>query len=433
MASPLSGRLLAGLLLAGLAAAQCRPVSPPSGAAPPPAVEAEVEGIALGTVGTDRAQLALTLRLRSRRAATVENLRFANLEVNGLPVFASPVTQTMHLAAGASTPLPEPLRVSVYYRDLDSLQPLIALVQTGQAHIQGTADLEADLNPLEKIVLASRHATVVSDFENDVPVAVPGGLPLRLAAVAALGAANQALQSAVSDASSAAARFFRERRELAAAYRPALLRVQTDFTLDQGGGQSAAYTCSGLGFRIAADRALAPQRLVHPWAYDAALAEAMQHQHARLIAAAYGLQDAPAGSLRILALAPQPPQTVFLPEGGGRPVRIHLQAAAAPANLALLALPAEPAAVPRLDTTDGPGHWDELASFRLRPGQAAPEIFFVAAQRQGDAILLADPVDASAWGAPLIGPNGIVGMIQDESTAVSLAAATRLLAAAPAH
>jgi hypothetical protein len=88
---------------------------------------------------------------------------------------------------------------------------------------------------------------------------------------------------------------------------------------------------------------------------------------------------------------------------------------------------AAPAPVAALDS------WEHVAVFRLRVDaktkKPSVEVLQLGARREGQGIRLSVPVDAAVFGSPIVTPDGVIGLVQDEQTGAFLPA--DLLAPAP--
>jgi hypothetical protein len=72
-------------------------------------------------------------------------------------------------------------------------------------------------------------------------------------------------------------------------------------------------------------------------------------------------------------------------------------------------------------TASSTREWDHAALFRPRAGSPANfEVIYVRARRVENRIELLDPTDSSAFGSPLIVSEGLIGIVQSESTAALL-------------
>jgi hypothetical protein len=70
--------------------------------------------------------------------------------------------------------------------------------------------------------------------------------------------------------------------------------------------------------------------------------------------------------------------------------------------------------------------WERVAVFRLREDPVthlhSVEILQLGARREGKGIQLSDPVDSAVFGSPIVTPDGVIGMVQDEQTGTFLPA-----------
>jgi hypothetical protein len=90
------------------------------------------------------------------------------------------------------------------------------------------------------------------------------------------------------------------------------------------------------------------------------------------------------------------------------------------AQLCSAGLIAAPAAV------IGAEKWDRAAVYRARidssTGRRTVENLALKATRDGNTIRLSDPVDSSVFGSPIVTPDGVIGIVEDERTGIFLRA-----------
>jgi hypothetical protein len=87
-------------------------------------------------------------------------------------------------------------------------------------------------------------------------------------------------------------------------------------------------------------------------------------------------------------------------------------------------------------STDTQASWESVAVYRFPGGterkQLHPDLIFVPVAKENARLRLATSVDGSAWGAPLISPQGVIGVIQSESTGITWEDIQRVLLVSPA-
>jgi hypothetical protein len=70
--------------------------------------------------------------------------------------------------------------------------------------------------------------------------------------------------------------------------------------------------------------------------------------------------------------------------------------------------------------------WEQVAVFRVREDTAtrkpSVEVIQLRARREGLGIRLSEPVDAAVFGSPIVTPEGVIGLVQDEQTGAFLPA-----------
>jgi hypothetical protein len=114
-------------------------------------------------------------------------------------------------------------------------------------------------------------------------------------------------------------------------------------------------------------------------------------------------------------------------ETGSGPGTVTVLRRASPSSLTVLKLrvPAStpglavaPAAVAAQDS------WDQVAVFRQRrnpaTGETYVEAFGLGARREGQGIRLTVPVDSAVFGSPIVTPDGVIGIVQDEQAGALL-------------
>ena len=450
--------LLVSSVFAVPGSAQCRVVPEESegalAAAPPPSADAQLEKMAVADVGRDHLRLALSLGLLSKNELTVRQITFEGLRVNGIPFYVAPVTDRIQLPAKQQFELPQPLQLTVFYRDADSLKPLTELAEQGKAHVEGTLYLDVELKALQKFFLGTGKAHVPVSFSRDVPVEIPGGTLARAGAVRVLAAADSALESAKDKADSMLNSGMRWRGQLSREYTPAMLLVQTRFMLSGPKGDQVVFACTGPGFRIAPKRFILLKELYEPWKFDPEMATALKEDHFTVapksddvsvwpadqpLAKGGGLADPLArkslNQIRVVTEPPDDNETVLVPREKGHPKKVPVHRRESPANMVLLEFTELPAsATPigmRGNSTGQQTSWDSVAVYRFPGGtdrkQTHPDLIFLPVTKENARLKLAVPVDGSAWGAPLISPQGVIGVIQSENSGLTWEEVQRIL------
>jgi hypothetical protein len=430
--------------------AQCRvvpEVSQGSLAAPaPPSVDAQLEKMTVADLARDHLRLALSLALLSRNDLAVRQITFESLRVNGIPFYAAPWTDRLQLLAKQRFEMPQPLQLTVYYRDADSLKPLTELAGQSKAHVEGTLYLDVELKALQKFFLMTGKARVPVSFAMDVPVEIPGGTIARAGAVRVLEAADIALQGARDKADSMLNAGLRWRGQLSREYAPAMLLAQSRFMLSGPHGDQVVFACTGAGFRVAPGRFILLKELVEPWKFDPEMAAAIKDDHFKMAPDSYDLSIWPADQsagkggtmgdpvarqsqkqIRVVSEPADDEDTVLVPRAEGHPKKTKVHRRESEANLVLLEFTgADATAAPKAMQgcpTDKLTSWESVAVYRFPGGterkQPHPDLVFVSVTKDNARLKLATSVDGSAWGAPLISPQGVIGVVQSESSGIT--------------
>jgi hypothetical protein len=420
----------------------------------------DLDEVTVSQVTSDHIQFALSFSVRANRDVSVRQVSFENMRLNELPFYAPPLEEHLKLIAGQRMALPYQVQATFYYRDLESLRPLELLVREGNVRVEGTLYVDLQLNLIDKAVLRARRGRMPLAVRKDISVEIPGGSMARTAALGVLSLASQALAKTEA---AMVSRFSKEstwRHQLWRDYAPALLLANARFSVSDPAGIPFTVDCMGIGFRINEKHFLLPKAVVEPWKFDPEIAATIQRDgwkldplsvdlavwssEARLQTSA-GALDVSTGfqqsqkQIKLILRPKDELETMFDSRAIGRPHKIRVHPRESAGNVVLFEFTdsANLAPLPpiKLDPSGSEASWDRLAVFRFPAGtrskQAHPDLVFLTATRQGSTIRIATPIDYSGWGAPLISPLGIVGIVQDERTGLDLEQALRTLRLKP--
>ncbi|MGA3046503.1 MAG: hypothetical protein ABSD67_07770 [Terracidiphilus sp.] len=136
---------------------------------------AEIQGknfARLQGVQPDRIELLAKLGLIPERSLKVKALSFSAMKVNGMPVYVSPIDGEFVMKKDEYLKLPD-ARITVYYRDLTSIEPAGRLVEQQKVIISGQITARMEANPFEQIAMHSLHPKVVLPFNKEIVVLIP--------------------------------------------------------------------------------------------------------------------------------------------------------------------------------------------------------------------------------------------------------------------
>lgn len=417
-------------------------------------VQVEVVKTSLVDYSTSKLVLGLTLAVTSKRDVTLDQIMLADLRMNGLPLYAAPVASKLQLKAGNKTLLPDPLPVTVYLRDLDSVAPLHDALSNGHATLDGTAYATVHLNFLETMVLFTKHVNVAANIHEDVPFTVPGGNMAKNTALTLLEGADKALRAisnTVDNGRNWASGF---RHTVMQNYAPRVMLAYSRFELKDPQGHTTASDWHGVAVALGPDLLLLPREAIEPWKFDPEIADAISSKRASLNRSSYDLWLWPASApvlnsnkelngdaalrlsrkqFSVLSVPDDDQQKLLALGDSGKTQKIALEKRDSSSDLALLHITSPDTKLDRLQTADNSSatDWDSVAVFRFRDGVQAspanPELIVVSAKRNGNRIELGDLVDSSAFGSPIVAPEGVIGIVQDQSSGVAWPEAARVL------
>jgi hypothetical protein len=396
----------------------------------------QVKEVNVAEIDTSHIKLAVDLNLVAVRTVTLENLRLCSLHLNGLPAFALPLNQDLVLSKGVTTALP-PIYVTILFRDLLTTEPLRRMVENQSVRIEGEMVADVRLNMLEKLALHTQHPSVAFALNQEVPVGLGGKTLERNLELAILCVIDTGLK-----AKAMADQYIQGMepqwiRDLKVNGQANLFAVESSYTLTQG---DASYPVNSmqLGFRIKPSQVVTTAEAEMPWKYDAEFLEAVQSGAVKMVKNSLEIQLQPlvhgdtlrlgAKNFTVDVRGTAVEDSVIAVSGKHSKMKVLRRAS--PGTLAVLTLytpTASPALIAATTAVAAQDSWEHVAVFRLRVDGATKkllvDVLLLAARRDGQCIRLSEPVDAAVYGSPIVTPDGVIGLVQDEQTGAFLPAA----------
>jgi len=406
-------------------------------AAPAGIGEVEVKDTRVAEVDASHLKIAVDMVVKPSQTATLEDLRITGLRMNGLPLYADALNQPIDLVKGKQIALPS-MYVSVLFRDLTTVAPLREMVDRQTVHIQGEVVAAVHMTFLQKLVLHTEHPHVSVHLAEDVPVTIGSSPFERAAALGLLALVDSGLQGGVAASKSLPALQEAWVRDLEAGAHEHLLLVETSYLLKQ---QETSYPVifDQIGFRLASGAVIATAEATAPWEFDAEFQARIKAGEVKLEKSAFEMRLSPAGKaapddaalllthkdFTVSERGSLEKDAVIVQQGGM--TRIDLRKRASPTALAVLQLhtPAgAPGYAPAPEGILQQDSWDKVAVFRLtvepNTGKQQVGVVTLAAHRDGRQIRFDRPVDGSMFGSPILAPDGLLGLVQDEDTGAFL-------------
>lgn len=394
----------------------------------------QVKSAGIGTMDISHLEVVVNLGLTPLQSGTLKGLQLCSLRLNGLPVFAAPVEKEIDLEKGKPIELP-PLTVSIFYHDLYTAKPLEEMLDKQVVEVRGELVSDLQVGFLAKLALHSQHPRIVLDLNQQVPVTI-GVSPLqRRLALGLLSAIDGQMTS-----DSTVAQLVDKLRpqwiqDLEQQAQSSLVVIQSNYAMDVA-KVSYPVNTEALGFRMPTGEIATSAEMLNPWKYDAEFLSQMAGGQAKLVKNSHEIRIStldhagPPLSLSASDFAEQargtPDEEKVTVVGKSRE-QIHLLRRATPASMAVLTLRAAGSAhgfVTAPEAVLGQSAWERVVVFRLRrataSGDRTVEPLQLAAKRDGDSIRLEEPVDESVFGSPILAPEGVIGIVQDEWTGTVL-------------
>lgn len=393
----------------------------------------KIESFSLENVKSDRVEMTARLGLYPERSFRTHQLGFFAMRVNDIPVYVASLYGDFQLKKNETLTLPD-LHITVYFRDVPSLDPVRKMIQEQRAQVTGQIAADLDASPLEKLALHSLHPRIVVPFSKQIAVAVPGGPLGSTAALAALDVATQAgpLAAAVVGAI-APGKDAAWRNRLATEEARHLVVVRTHGVLiDVEGALPLDYI--QLGFWISPTTVLVPAEAIRPWDFDPdasarlGAGAAIDKKSIELTVSPLLADASQAASWSLQAKdfkiaydgSPAKESVVNSARGGATQIRVRGSAN----NYALLRFREGVTGNPVKFADPGAQDWDRLGVLRLERSSLSAdpkaEVVLLPGNLETRQIRLTQQIDDSAYGSPLFSADGVVGMVVDENFAIAI-------------
>jgi S1-C subfamily serine protease len=382
---------------------------------------------------------------------------FQDVRVSGIPVHIETFDQEFKLSTKTPVDLPAPLKCSIVFADLDSLQPVREMVDKDKIQVTGQSFIEVKLNALEKVALRTKQLVIPVTLNEQVALNFFQGNPLlRLTA-------DKILDTLADPSSAAALNMAKEHlaklhldRTLGAAVRPALYLLCTEYVVrDPNSKASEKFRQSGTGFLVSGDgKLLTTKRVVAPWKFDPQIDFLLEHQNLELDKDSVKTYAWPAGAL-VMAADGQPdlqsalstekqtlkvlltPPDQMTPQDYQDPdsaehATLHLHAEGE-SDLALLQVSGTgfhplPLADSAANLADHPRLVLCSYPFGVSQSQADPRLLSVKAESQAAAVVMEHQVDPGESGAPLLDADGkVVALAASANQCIPVQVARKLI------
>jgi hypothetical protein len=397
-----------------------------------PSVRITVDRLEFSGVSADHLSFKLYTHVSTVRNARVKRVRFFGMRLGEIPFFIEPMEERIQLKAGQDTAA-SPIPVTVYFRDLDSLQTLEDAVKAGEIRVSGRARAELDLGLVERLAVGQLNGLADISLTGKFPVVVPGGEIGKTAAIVAIRGAQKALPAASAALNQLGGSSSLRAREVSDLYKPWLVMVDSRYSLLLDSGKKIDVNETWLGVRVSDDLVVLPDEAVQPWRYDPDVVLALESNTAQLVSDARELSihfdgmrgDAPSlanGGLRIERSSRVEKESLLVQDDEKR-VRVEVAKRASNSNYDILRIVqtdnTASAQRPPFSSQPAPQSFDRVGVFHLTPAGKL-EVVLMAAHVRDGRIVLDSPVDDSAFGSIVVGPDGIIGMVQDERSGMFL-------------
>jgi hypothetical protein len=398
-----------------------------------------VQGSRVIEIDNSHLRLAVDLIMTPSQTATLEDLHLASLRLNGLPAFAEPLSQQINLVQGKDTALP-PVYITVQFRDVTTVTPLRDMIEKQSVHVQGQVSAGIRMNFLDRLALHTQHPRVSLTLNDQVPVTFASSPLHRQASLGILTLIEFGLHGAAIARKEIPGIESQWVHDLAAQASNYLLHVQTTYQVKE---HKSTYPVAfdQLGFQLPSGRVVVTAEAIRPWEFDPEFLGRLKSGEIKMVKKSTDLQLHSIGrQLQPLSLI----QGDFTVEQRGNAeqqgllvqrgetenaTRINIRRRATPDAFGLILLKnpsvaggfaIAPVATSQLQS------WDKVAVYRMMQdpatGQRSVDVIQLSAERDGQSIHFDEPVDPTFFGSPILVPEGVLGIVQDEQVGAFLPA-----------
>jgi len=391
----------------------------------------KVQGTRVAEVDSSHLRIAIDLVITPPQTATLEDLRLASLRLNGLPAFAEPLKQQIDMAQGKDTALP-PIYITVQFRDVTTVAPLREMIERQSVEVRGQLTAAVKMNFLDRLALHIQNPRAWMALNEVVPVTFGSSQLERKAALGILSVVEVGLRGssmAHKEIPGLEPAWIRELEGQASAN---VVRVATTYKLKEH-KKTYAVDFDQLGFRLGTGQIVVTAEAAAPWEFDAELLARMKTGEVKLVKKSTDIEIHSIGRQSEPLLLSQQDFSID-PRGSTEKqgmilqradqndyARINVRLRATPDGVGVITLKNRPAtggfAIAPAVVTQQQG-WDKVAVCRMvqdpATGKRSLEVVQVSAKREGQSIHLEEAVDPSFFGSPILVPEGVLGIVQDE-------------------
>jgi hypothetical protein len=323
------------------------------------------------------------------------------------------------------------------------------MLEKQTVHVQGQIVAAVKMSFLEKLALHTEHPRVLLPLAQDVPVAFSTSPFARQAALGILTVIEFGMQGRVVARKDLPGFESPWVHDLKAQAKTNLLQVETSYELKE---HDASYPVvfDQLGFRLASGVAITTAEARSPWEYDPEFLTRIKSGDAKIVKDKVEIQLLPASkgagdtplllshrdfTMEVRGNADKDKDSLIVQQSQkGQPdqrndfakISVRRRASLNALTVVVLHTPPAggftiaPAAIVQRDS------WEKVAVYRMVPdsnsGKGIIEVVALSARRDGQAIRLDHPVDPSFYGSPIMVPEGVLGIVQDEQAGAFLPA-----------
>jgi len=416
------------------------------------------KSISYDDIQWDRLLLNLFVGIKpADRSATIRRIYFQDVRVGGIPVHIETFEKEFKVSNKNAVDLPAPLKCSIIFTDLESLEPLTELVNKRSIQITGESFIEVKLNFLEKLALGTKQLVLPVKMDEEIPLQfLPDSPFMQMAAKKILDTlSDPTAASAIALAKEHMAQLQAE-QTLSSIGNHSLYLIYCEYALRNPRTKATEkFVQSGTGFVVSSDgKLLTAKRVIQPWKFDPQVALLIKRFHLEFDAGSYKLSAWPAGAqvllpdgkfdfqtaastdqrtLKILKTAPDQikKQNYRDPDSGaGATLGLDLPGSDDAVLLQLSGTSFVPMAFADPSVQTAQDIKTALLSFPYGLSQpvALPKLTFVKTTRTESLITLDQPLNPGESGAPLLTPDGkVLGLAGGANECIPIGAIQSLI------
>lgn len=368
-----------------------------------PQVQIQINSLRFEHVDRQQVQAEIVMSAIAPKGWHLDRIELSNIRVNGVPVFADPVEADIKTTGGFVV-LP-PLHMHVYLEDIGNASGLEQALREQQASISAVAAVEVGSNLLQRLILGKAHPIAVLEIRKTVPVHLADGLT---------GRGMRLLLTTGIDLARPLARTFKASVDSSGKTANDSAVVHTCWTSPEGERRCT----HNLAFMVGS-RYITAAQAAEPWRFDPLL---IRLAPINLKSIEVTLESGGATTQVTASIHGIPRSTRVLLMSTGKWTS-YADADSKDVYAELQPIPAVSPVLVQLSESAiacGASSWQNVRMYRLAQDGRGVSPLSLLVRSENGTLRFSRPLDEDTVGSPIIGAEGVIGVVQSERAGAAI-------------